>query len=80
MTIPANNPITLIGVTILVAVFIVLLPMIDRRVCRRLGLNLQHGLSANANADALLRLRQLVLYAVFLLYAAAFLVVVHLDF
>ena len=79
MTIPANNPITLIGVTVLVAVFIVLLPMIDRRVCWKLGLNLQHGLSANANADALLRLRQLVLYAVFLLYVAAFLVIVFFS-
>ena len=75
MTIYVNHPITLLAVTAAVAVFIVLLPYIDRRVCRKLGLNLQHGLSTNANADALLRLRQLVLYAVFLLYVAAFLVI-----
>ena len=75
MTIYVNHPITLLTVTAAVAVFIVLLPYIDRRVCRKLGLNLQHGLSINANADALLRLRQLVLYAVFLLYVAAFLVI-----
>lgn len=79
MTIPINNPITLLAVTAFVAVFIVLLPLIDRRVCRKLGLNLQHGLSANQNADALLRLRQLVLYAVFLLYVAAFLVIVFFS-
>ena len=59
MTIPVNNPITLIAITAFVAVFIVLLPYIDRRVCRKLGLNLQHGISENANADALLRLRQI---------------------
>ena len=61
MTIRINSRIFLLAVTGFVAVFIVLLPFIDRRVCRRLGLNLQHGLSQNPNADALLRLRQLVL-------------------
>ena len=75
MTIIVNHPITLLAVTAFVAVFIVLLPFVDRRVCRKLGLNLQHGLSTNANADALLRLRQLVLYAVFALYVAVFLVI-----
>ena len=79
MTIPINNPITLLAITALVAVFIVLLPYIDRRVCRKLGLNLQHGLSENANADSLLRLRQLVLYLVFALYVAAFLMVVFFS-
>ena len=48
MTIYVNNPITLLIITALVAVFIVLLPYIDRRVCRKLGLNLQHGISDNA--------------------------------
>ena len=72
MSIRINSRIFLMAITAFVAVFIVLLPAIDRRVCRRLGLNLQHGLSENANADALLRLRQLVLYAVFLVYVAAF--------
>ena len=79
MTIPVNSPITILAVTAFVAVFIVLLPFIDRRVCRRLGLNLQHGLSENANADALLKLRQMVLYAVFLLYMAAFMGIVFFS-
>ena len=61
MTIYINSRIFLVAVTAFVAVFVVLLPVIDRRVCLKLGLNLQHGLSENANADALLRLRQLVL-------------------
>ena len=79
MTIPVNNPITLLAITAFVAVFIVLLPYIDRRVCRKLGLNLQHGISENTNADSLLKLRQLVLYAVFLLYVAAFLMIVFFS-
>ena len=79
MSIPTNSPITLAAVTVFVAVFIVLLPVVDRRVCRRLGLNLQHGLSENANSDALLRIRQLVLYAVFLVYLGAFLVIVFFS-
>lgn len=79
MTIPIHSPIFLMAITAFVAVFIVLLPFIDRRVCRRLGLNLQHGLSENANADALLRLRQLVLHVVFLVYLAAFLVIVFFS-
>ena len=79
MSIPINSPITLVAVTVFVAVFIVLLPLIDRRVCRKLGLNLQHGLSENANADTLLQLRQLVLHAVFLVYVAAFLMIVFFS-
>ena len=79
MTIYVNSPITLLALTAFVAVFIVLLPYIDRRVCRKLGLNLQHGMSENANADSLLRLRQLVLYAVFALYVAAFLMIVFFS-
>ena len=79
MSIRINSRIFLMAVTAFVAVFIVLLPAIDRRVCRKLGLNLQHGLSENANADALLRLRQLVLYAVFLVYVAAFLIIVFFS-
>ena len=79
MSIRINSRIFLVAVTAFVAVFIVLLPAIDRRVCRRLGLNLQHGLSENANADALLRLRQLVLYVVFLVYVAAFLIIVFFS-
>ena len=79
MSILINSRIFLIALTAFVAVFVVLLPYIDRRVCRKLGLNLQHGISENANADALLRLRQLVLYLVFLVYVAAFLMIVFFS-
>lgn len=79
MAININSRIFLMALTAFVAAFVVLMPLIDRRVCRRLGLNLQHGLSENANADALLRLRQVVLYAVFLVYVVAFLVIVFFS-
>ena len=45
-------------ITFLVAVVVFLLPWADRRICRRLRLNLEGGLSENPNADRLLRLRR----------------------
>ena len=48
-------------VTVLVAVLIFLLPLLDRRICRRLKLNLEGGLSENPDADRLLRYRQRLL-------------------
>ena len=44
-------------VTLFVAALVFLLPLADRRICRRLRLNLEGGLSENPNADRLLRLR-----------------------
>ncbi len=60
-------------VTLLVAVVVFLLPWADRRVCRRLRLNLEGGLSENPDADRLLRRRRrlltLGLLCYFLLFA-----------
>ena len=63
-------------VTLLVGVVVFLLPWADRRICRKLGLNLEGGLSENPNADRLLRLRQrlLVFGLVFYLLVFAWLV------
>ncbi len=72
MLISVNNAFTVIAVTAFVAVFVVLLPIIDRKICAKLGLNLQHGVSRNQNAEALLKLRQTILYAVFAVYILAF--------
>ena len=74
-----NNMLTSILITAFVAVFIILLPIIDRLVCRRIGLNLTHGISSNPNAEALLKLRQSVLYAVFTVYVAAFAFIVFFS-
>ena len=69
------NPNTLstdLLVTVLVAVLVFLLPWLDRRICRKLGVNLRHGVSKNPHADALLRLRQTLLFLVFAAYVAVF--------
>ena len=55
-------------ITLLVAVLVLLLPWADRRICRRLRLNLEGGLSENPDADRLLRLRQRLLAAGVLCY------------
>ena len=59
-------------VTLLVAVLVFLLPWADRRICRRLRLNLEGGLSENPDADRLLRLRQRLLALGLLLYLVLF--------
>lgn len=59
-------------VTLLVAVMVILLPWADRRICARLKLNLQGGLSENRHADRLLRLRRFLLLGVLLIYLVLF--------
>ena len=71
MTAFANSLTTNIIVTILMLLMVFLLPWLDRRICRRLGLNLQGGVSANPQAEKLLRMRRILLYAVFGLYLLA---------
>ncbi len=71
MTAFANSLTTNIIVTILMLLMVFLLPWLDRRICRRLGLNLQGGVSANPQAERLLRMRRILLYAVFGLYLLA---------
>lgn len=68
----ANRLSTNIIVTCLVLVMVFVLPLIDRRVCARLGVNLHHGMSSNPNADALLQIRQMILFGVFAVYIAAY--------
>ena len=68
----ANRLSTNILVTVLVLVMVFLLPLLDRRICARLGVNLHHGLSSNPKADALLKIRQLILFAVFFVYIMVF--------
>ena len=59
-------------ITVLMAVMVFVLPWLDRWICRRLGLNLQGGLSENENADRLLRIRRRLLIFGFLLYLLLF--------
>ncbi len=71
MNLDPNSLSTNIYITVLVAVLVVALPRTDRAVCRRLGLNLEGGLSKNPNTDRLLHLRRLILWSAFGLYLAA---------
>ena len=59
-------------VTLLVSVLVFLLPWADRRICRRLKLNLEGGLSENPDADRLLRLRLRLLASGVFLYLLLF--------
>ena len=46
-----NNWVVFVAVAALVALVVILLPWADRRICRRLKLNLEGGLSENPDAD-----------------------------
>ena len=68
MTASANSLATNIAVTVLLAVMVFLLPWADRKICRKLGLNLRGGVSENPRAESLLKIRQILLSAIFGLY------------
>ena len=70
MTQFANRLSTNLLVTALVLLMVFVLPWLDRRICRRLKLNLQGGVSENPRADSILQIRRLILWAIFGLYAA----------
>ena len=70
MRINANSLTANLLVTLLMLCMVIVLPWADRKICRRLGLNLQGGISQNPNADRLLRVRQGVLLWIFAAYLA----------
>ena len=65
MKLNANSLQVNLLITGLVLVMVFVLPWVDRFVCRKLGLNLEGGVSPRPDAERLLRLRQCVLYALF---------------
>ncbi|MBR3494663.1 MAG: VanZ family protein [Clostridia bacterium] len=67
----ANSLSTNLIVTALALVMVFVLPWADRRICRRLGLNLQGGLSSNPRAETLLRVRFTILCTALGVYLAA---------
>ena len=70
MRLNANSLETNVLVTALVLLMVFVMPWADRRICRRLGLNLQGGVSSNPRADSLLKLRQGLLYSILGMYLA----------
>ena len=71
MTAFANNLVTNLVVTFLMLLMVFLLPWLDRRACKKLGLNLQGGVSTHPRAEALLRTRRILLYTIFGMYLLA---------
>lgn len=71
-SIDVNSMPTVIFVTVMVAVMVLMLPWVDRKISSRLGLNLHGGLSANPDADRLLRIRRGILTFGILVYLAVF--------
>ena len=72
MFLNANRLSTNIVISALVLIMVFVLPLVDRRICAKLGLNLHHGVSSNPKADALLQIRQLILFSVFFVYVMVF--------
>lgn len=71
MSLSASNLYVNIGITAAVLLFVLLMPLIDRLTCRKLGINTEHSLVGNSRENRLLRLRMLVLYIVLFVYLAA---------
>ena len=67
-----NNLTVVLCVTGLVAATLILRPWADRKICKKLGLNLHGGLSTNPKADRLLAVRQHLLTGGILLYTLIF--------
>ena len=65
-----NNLSTNIFVTILMFVMVVFMPMIDRMVCKAIGISPDDRMNKNPHADFYLHLRKAVLVLVFLIYLA----------
>ncbi|MCR5581828.1 MAG: VanZ family protein [Pseudobutyrivibrio sp.] len=68
----ANNWVTNIiivaGATLLAVLLVYLLPYFDNRICNKLGLNLQGGISENKNSGRTAYVRRIILIVAFILY------------
>ena len=67
----ANALSTNLIVTGIVLLMVFVLPWLDRKLCKKLGLNLTGGVSANPEADRLLRIRSALLLTAFGAYVLA---------
>lgn len=68
----ANSPSMNAIIISAILVFVIVMPLADTIICRKLGLNLNHGIGQNSKMDRLLRLRQCILLLVFILYVLAY--------
>lgn len=79
MILSASSLTTNILVTVLVILFVLLMPHFDRKICRKLGINPTHRLTGNSREVHFLRLRELVLYLVLLIYMLIFVYLVFFS-
>ena len=68
MIINPNSKTAFVLVTVLMLIMTFALPLVDRLVCRKLGVSIDDGISTNPNADRLLVIRKGVLILTFGLY------------
>lgn len=66
----ANSLTANIIVTVMLVIMVFCMPLVDRLVCRKLGINIADGLSINPKADRLLHLRKIILAGTFFIYLA----------
>lgn len=59
-------------VTLSVAVFVVLVPTVDIKLCKLIGVDVQHNWGTNPHSDKLLRMRRLLLGVMLLVYMAIY--------
>ena len=63
-----TNIIIVVGATLLAVLLVYLLPYFDNRICNKLGLNLQGGISENKNSGRTAYVRRIILIVAFILY------------
>ena len=66
----ANNLWMLGLIFIMLVCLVVFLPLIDTKICKKIGVSLTHGISDNPKATYFLRIRKIVLYCILVLYLA----------
>ncbi|MBO7674908.1 MAG: hypothetical protein J6S63_07845, partial [Atopobiaceae bacterium] len=59
-------------VTLSVAVFVVLVPTVDIKLCKLIGVDVQHNWGTNPHSDKLLRMRRLLMGVMLLVYMAIY--------
>ena len=63
-----SNVIIVVGATIIALLLAYLLPYFDNRISKKIGLNLQGGVSSNENAVKSASIRRIILYTAFFVY------------
>jgi len=63
-----SNVIIVVGASIIALLLAYLLPFFDNKICNKIGLNLQGGVSTSKNADKSAIIRKIILWVAFVVY------------